>query len=172
MRGVVAPVALAALAVSCGFASRSDEFECDPGGGCPDGRTCVSGWCVTEASAPDAAYRPPVQCESGEDCTVVCDEAGSCAGGVDCSHATACNVICSGQGSCAGPIQCGSGPCDIECSGESSCASSIDCNDACACDLSCIGPASCASDVNCPHSGRCKDGKECSSGGSPTCNSC
>jgi hypothetical protein len=165
-------VALAALVASCGFATRSDQFECDSAGNCPDGRTCISGWCVSEASAPDATYTPPVQCESGEPCTVTCEEPGSCPGGVDCSHATACSIICSGEGSCSGPIECGSGPCDIECSGPSSCSSTIDCNSACSCDLSCSGGGSCPAEVDCPFTGQCKNGKECDSSGSPTCNRC
>jgi len=169
MRGLLV---LSALAASCGFASRSDQFECGEGGGCPDGRTCVSGWCVVEASAPDAAYVAPVECESGSDCTVSCDGPGSCAGGVDCSQASSCNITCSGEGSCAGPIECGDGPCDIECAGAHSCGSDIDCNGSCLCDLTCGGDDSCNGDVDCPHTGQCRNGKECTSGGSPSCNSC
>lgn len=171
MRGSVA-FALAALAASCGFATRSGDFACAEGGGCPDGRTCVSGWCVTEGSAPDAAYTPPVQCPAGEPCVIQCDRPDSCAGGVDCGEASSCDIVCSGERSCLGPIECGGGPCDIECSGEHSCAATIDCDAACSCDLSCSGADSCAADVDCPHTGQCRDGKECSSAGSPTCNSC
>lgn len=171
MRGPVA-LAVAALVASCGFATRSGEFECDSGGGCPDGRTCVSGWCVAAAAAPDAAYVPTIECETGEPCVVDCDDPGDCAGGIDCSGASACDITCSGESSCAGPIECGSGPCSIDCTGDDSCGGSIDCNDACACDLGCGGPGSCASEVDCPHTGQCKDGKECTSGGAPTCNQC
>ena len=171
MRGLVA-LAVAALAVSCGFATRSGEFECDGSGGCPDGRTCVSGWCVTASAAPDATYVPVIECESDEPCMVVCDDPGDCSSGIDCSGASSCDIICSGEGSCAGHIECGDGPCAIECSGASSCGGSIDCDDACACDVSCAGPDSCASDVDCPHTGQCRNGKECDSTGAAVCDQC
>lgn len=167
-------VALAAalLAASCGFATRSGEFECDGSGGCPDGRACVSGWCVTSAGLPDATSLPPIECADGQPCVVDCDEPGECAEGIDCTGASSCDITCSGEDSCGGHIECEDGPCNVECSGEDSCAGSIDCDDACSCDISCSGPNSCQSDVDCPHTGQCRDGKECSSGGFPTCNQC
>lgn len=171
MRGVIA-LAAAALAVGCGFATRSGEFECDGSGGCPDGRTCVSGWCVTAAAAPDASYVPVIECEDDEPCVIDCGEPGDCAGGIDCSGASSCDITCSGDGSCAGPIECGDGPCAIDCTGSNSCGGSIDCDDACACDVSCGGPDSCASDVDCPHTGQCRNGKECDSSGGAACDEC
>lgn len=172
MRGQVVLAALAALAASCGFATRSGEFECDGSGGCPDGRTCVSGWCVTAAGVPDASSEPPILCAPDEPCVVECAEPGSCAGGIDCEGASSCTITCSGEGSCAGHIECEDGPCRVDCSGDASCAGSIDCDDACSCDVTCGGDGSCGADVDCPHTGQCRDGKECSSGGALACNSC
>ncbi len=163
---------LAALAAGCGFASRSPDYQCDDSGGCSDGRTCVSGWCVTAAGLPDAHDEPTIVCAAGEPCVVVCDDPGECAGGIDCEAATSCDITCSGAGSCAGHIECEYGACTVECSGEDSCAGSIDCDDACACDVTCSGPDSCPSDVDCPHTGQCRDGKECNSTGAAACNSC
>ncbi len=171
MRGLV--VVVAALAASCGFATRSDQFECDGSGGCPDGRTCVSGWCVTSASgAPDASDLPAFVCPPDQPCVVDCDQPGSCAGGIDCSAASSCDITCSGEGSCAGHIECEAGPCTVDCSGDGSCAGSIDCDDACACDVSCDGADSCQSDVACPHTGQCRDGKECDSSAAGSCDRC
>lgn len=163
MRGVVALAA--ALAASCGFATRSDQFECDGSGGCPDGRACVSGYCVSELP-------PPMICPEGEPCVIVCDEPGACAAGIDCSAATSCDITCSGDGSCAGHIECEDGPCTVDCSGDDSCSGSIDCDDACSCDVSCSGDGSCESDIDCPNTGQCRDGRECDSSGAPFCNSC
>jgi hypothetical protein len=170
MRGLVAVATL--LAASCGFATRSEEFACDGDGGCPDGRTCVSGWCVTEASLPDASQEPPIECEPDQPCVVVCDQPGSCAGGINCQGAESCDITCSGEDSCAGHIECEAGRCNVVCSGSGSCAGSIDCDDACACDVSCEGDGSCLSDVDCPFTGQCRDGDECTSTASETCDRC
>ena len=167
MRGLVA---LAALLVGCGFATRSGQFECDDSGDCPDDRTCLSGWCVTSAGLPDAT--PPIECASGEPCVVDCDDPGECAEGINCTGASSCDITCSGEDSCAGHIECEPGPCNVECSGDSSCGGSIDCDDACSCDITCSGPDSCQSDVDCPHTGQCRDGAECHSSGPAACNQC
>jgi hypothetical protein len=75
VRGLFAVAA--ALAASCGFATRSDEFACGGDDGCPDGRSCVSGWCVTEEGWPDATDQPEIDCPPDEPCVIVCDEPGS-----------------------------------------------------------------------------------------------
>lgn len=171
MRGLVAVAAL--LMASCGFATRSEEFACEGGGGCPDGRSCVSGWCVTtEEGLPDATDQPEIECPPGEPCVIVCDQPSSCAGGIDCQLASSCDITCSGEGSCSGHIECESGRCNVDCSGDFSCGGSIDCDDACACDVSCDGDGSCESDVDCPHTGQCRDGKECNSGNAGACDTC
>jgi len=165
-------VALAALLVGCGFATRSDQFECDGSGGCPDGKSCVSGWCVTAAAVPDASVEPPIVCDEGEPCVVDCSEPGSCAAGIDCTGASSCDITCSGDGSCAGHLECEDGPCTVECSGAGSCGGSIDCDDACSCEVSCSGPDSCQSDVDCPFTGQCRNGKECDPYGGAACDQC
>jgi hypothetical protein len=187
MRGALA---LLVCASACNFSTRSDEFACDRGGGCDDGRTCVDGWCVAPSSVPsvDADVGPftcddsgcrlecgddmcgAVRCPDGRPCTVECVGSDSCSGEVDCGNATTCTIVCSGVDSCGGGVDCGEGRCDVDCSGDQSCAASVDCDDACACDLDCTGTDSCGGSNQCPRQ-QCLEGNECVTTGG-NCDQC
>lgn len=158
-RAVLAVCFLAACTVD----RKTEQFACGEGDGCPSGRRCVDGYCITGAidGGVDDTTSCPAPCDAcdlgARTCQIVCDSANACGNVVcpagftceidclsnsacdvvTCDRAAGCTITCSGNRAC-GPIACGTGPCEIACTTTNSC-DVIQCNDACRCDVACSG---------------------------------
>ncbi len=115
--------------------------------GCPDACThgCVGRLCeitpLADGSLPT--------CPAGFDCSVHCEEPGTCLGEVHCGEARTCVVSCSGEKNCSGAIHCdNTGDCQVVCSGTEACGS-ISCPTSGRCAVTCSGTNSCSSDIVC-----------------------
>lgn len=184
--------ALAAVLITCGFDTRSDDLVCDIQADCTDGRICEDGLCVlttridagpmadADPNAPDAAPAvdapvvscPPecTRCEATT-CVIECVQADSCSDQIVCPAGLDCRVVCSGSASCNGGIDCTmADSCDLICSTIGSCAGALLCGTG-PCDAVCSGTGTCDNGIEC--SASCACDTDCSGNGScdtaPSC---
>jgi len=177
-------LAAAALA-ACSIEARSTGFECASQSDCPEGRVCVSSWCVLSgggdggvpagdaSGAGDASARSDAaiaecseavcdRCEEGT-CVLLCTSSGACAGGVECPPGMPCHVICSGVGSCGGGVDCTQATdCTIDCAKSEACAGPVVCGSG-RCDVGCTARQTCVFGIDCSESCACTT--DCSGSG-------
>jgi len=188
MRIVAVAMTLAASA-SCGFETRSQDFDCQNNGQCEDWQRCVDGSCIVAGTSchPDCdecdqgicvmnctgtdACQAQVICPPSARCRVNCTGSGSCRGGMDCSNANDCLLICQGADSCEGLVDCAQSDCDVRCTGERSCGGGVDCSEACACTTICSSSSGRTCVPECPDGNRCASGPNCTSE-TAGCNTC
>lgn len=169
-----------ALVAGCQIDTRSEDLRCAAPTDCADGRTCVSGWCVSGGDpGPDADPDAPdaVDCPAGCDecvdgtCVIRCATASACPSEVVCPADLPCAVDCSGEGACGGGIDCSMATaCTIACTAPGACGGGTACGEG-PCDVrctamdSCAGiidcDASCACDVECSGAGACAAASNC-----------
>ncbi len=136
IRGLLAVVAMMALAMSCFVDRRSGDFECDNDDDCADfedpSRSCNDGYCLP-TSCPSICDGG---CTTGKVCTIECTNPNECRNGVTCPSGFSCifecdedckptcplgcTVNCSDATSDCGPIVCGAGQ-TCSCSGVGTC---------------------------------------------------
>lgn len=172
-------LAIVAMASSCGFTKRSDEFKCDTTDECAPDRVCHDNWCVLPETigdanlsidaTPDAPLSPadaqvtdatpcPSECTSCQNdlCLIVCDQANDCFVDVICPADMRCQVTCSGASACAGVIDCTMATdCDITCSNSFTCLGKVRCGTGGPCTVTCSGADSCAEGIDCRNSCVC-----------------
>lgn len=163
--------ALIVLFAACSIEARSTDFECGAGGGCPEGRVCVSGWCVLAGGGDYDDGAPTGGDDGGGD---LVDAAPGVCSEADCDLCDngTCVIRCTQGNSCALPVVCPPGvPCRVECSGTNSCGGGVDCSAASACEIdcgkamACFGPILCGAgpcDVDCTARDTCFSGVDCS----------
>ena len=113
-------------------------------------RGCLGRLCEVE---PLADGTVPT-CPPAFDCTVHCEQPGTCLGEVHCADASSCIVNCSGEKNCYGAIHCDNARnCQVICSGTEACRD-VTCAATDRCAVTCTGSSSCAGDITCG-SGAC-----------------